>query len=75
MSATRRCLHGGEASRPFWVSVMNPVVENGELVLEFSFKNPCGQGSSSFSREEARPLGELSGVAQQHLDIGCPAWA
>ncbi|KAK9855746.1 hypothetical protein WJX84_006346 [Apatococcus fuscideae] len=53
------CLHGGQASRPFWVSVMNPVFEDGELVLEFSFKNPCGQGSSSFSREEARPLGYL----------------
>lgn len=26
-------------------------------MLEFSFKNPCNQGSSNFSREEARPLG------------------
>ncbi|KAK9866377.1 hypothetical protein WJX84_002808 [Apatococcus fuscideae] len=67
------CLHGGQASRPFWVSVMNPVFENGELVLEFSFKNPCNQGSSNFSREEARPLGYLGEfLFSVHVHINQP---
>ena len=46
---------------------MNPTFENGELVLEFSFKNPCNQGSTDFSREEARPLGEPSLGSQVYV--------